>query len=222
MISVALDGPAGAGKSTLAKRVAKHFNFIYVDTGALYRSIGLFTQRNNVASKDLTKVTELLPLIKLEMKYDNDGIQRMFLNGEDVTDDIRLPEVSTYASDVSAMLPVRDFLLSMQQNMAKKYNVIMDGRDIGTVVLPNADLKIFITASPETRAKRRFIELKEKDIDTTFEEVLSEMIKRDKNDSERDIAPLKAAEDAIILDTTNLDFEQSFEALCKLVSDIKW
>ncbi|MDR2589593.1 MAG: (d)CMP kinase [Oscillospiraceae bacterium] len=219
MISVALDGPAGAGKSSLAKRVAKHFNFIYVDTGALYRSIGLFTQRNNVASKDLTKVSELLPLIQLEMKYDNDGIQRMFLNGEDVTDDIRLPEVSTYASDVSAMPPVRDFLLSMQQNMAKKYNIIMDGRDIGTVVLPNADLKIFITASPEARAKRRFIELQEKGIDTSFEEVLSEMIKRDKNDSERDIAPLKAAEDAIILDTTDLDFEQSFEALCLLVSN---
>ena len=217
--SIALDGPAGSGKSTLAKRVAAHFGLVYVDTGALYRSIGLFVLRNNVSSKDESGVLSLLPKIKIEMKYDSSGVQRMFLCGDDVTDDIRLPEVSIYASDVSAIPQVRDFLLAMQREMAEKYDVIMDGRDIGTVILPSAGLKIFITADVEARANRRFIELKEKGIEATFDDVLRDMILRDKNDSERATAPLKPADDAILLDTTELDLEQSFEAICRLVEN---
>ena len=216
--SVALDGPAGAGKSTLAKRTAEHFGLIYVDTGALYRCVGLFVFRNNTSPTDAVGVTSLLPEIKLEMRYDDSGIQRMYLCGEDVTDDIRLPEISTYASDVSAIPAVRDFLLFMQRDMAVKYDVIMDGRDIGTVVLPNAGLKIFITADADARAKRRFLELKEKGITSSFDEVKSAMLVRDKNDSERETAPLKAADDAILLDTTDLDLNESFDAICKLIS----
>ena len=216
--SIALDGPAGAGKSTLAKRVAKHFGFIYVDTGALYRCIGLFAYRNNVTSKDRTGVIALLPKINLEMKYDRSGFQRMILCGEDVTDSIRMPVISTYASDVSAMSEVRAFLLSMQRDMAVNYNVIMDGRDIGTVVLPDAGLKIFITASIDARANRRYLELVEKGVEANMEDVKTAMILRDKNDSERKIAPLKAAVDAVILDTTDLDLDESFLAICTLVS----
>jgi len=216
--SVALDGPAGAGKSTLAKRTAEHFGLIYVDTGALYRSIGLFAFRNNVASKDELGVNKLLPQIKLKMKYDDSGIQRMLLCGEDVTDAIRMPEISTYASDVSAMPAVRSFLLSMQREMAVKYDVIMDGRDIGTVVLPDAGLKIFITADARARANRRYIELLDKGVETTLEEVESAMISRDENDSSRKVAPLKAADDAVVLDTTDLDLDESFAAICDLIT----
>jgi len=218
-ISIALDGPAGAGKSTLAKRAAKHFNFIYVDTGAMYRCIGLYVFRSKVGSKDEKAITGLLPEIKLDIKYDESGAQRMILCGEDVTDEIRLPQISAYASDVSAFPPVRTFLLSMQRDMAERYDVIMDGRDIGTVVLPNAGLKIFITADDKARAKRRYDELLEKGIDTTLEEVYNEMCQRDKNDSERAIAPLKMADDAVLLDTTNLNLEQSFETLCRIISE---
>ncbi|MCL2662432.1 MAG: (d)CMP kinase [Oscillospiraceae bacterium] len=217
-ISVALDGPSGAGKSTLAKKTAGHFNFIYVDTGALYRCIGLFALRNKVASTDRAGVIKLLPQIKLDMEYDDAGIQRMYLGGEDVTDAIRMPEISTYASDVSAMPEVREFLLKMQRDMAEKYDVIMDGRDIGTVVLPNAGLKIFITADADARANRRYLELTAKGIATTFEEVRAAMLQRDKNDSERETAPLKAADDAIMLDTTKLSFDESFNEICKLIS----
>jgi len=216
--SVALDGPAGAGKSSLAKKTAKFFELIYVDTGALYRSVGLYAYRNNVDSKDKEGVSALLPEIKIEMNYDESGVQRMILNGEDVTDAIRMPEISSWASNVSAIPEVREFLLEMQREMAEKYDVIMDGRDIGTVVLPNAGLKIFITADVDARANRRYLEIKEKGVLTTFEEVREAMIERDKNDSERDVSPLKAADDAIILDTTKLDFNESFEAICKLVS----
>jgi len=218
-ISIALDGPAGAGKSTLAKRAAKHFNLMYVDTGALYRCIGLFTFRADVDSKDEAAVTKLLPQIVLDMSYDESGLQRMILGGEDVTEEIRLPQISSFASDVSAMPPVRSFLLSMQRDMAERYDVIMDGRDIGTVVLPNAGLKIFITADDTARAKRRYDELIQKGIKTTLEDVHSEMCIRDKNDSERKTAPLKMADGAVLLDTTLLDFEQSFNALCKLISE---
>ena len=216
--SIALDGPAGAGKSTLARMVAKHFGLIYVDTGALYRCVGLFTLRNNVGPKDEAGVARLLPEIKIEMKYDDTGVQRMILNGDDVTDDIRLHEVSGYASDVSAMPPVRDFLLSMQREMAVRYDVIMDGRDIGTVVLPDAGLKVFLTASPETRAKRRFLELKEKNMSVKLEDVERDMRIRDKNDSERAVAPLKAAEGSVLLDTTELNLTESFNALCELIT----
>jgi len=217
--SIALDGPSGAGKSTLAKRVAKHFSIIYVDTGAMYRCVGLYTLRNGVDSLDEKGVEKLLPKINIEMKYDDMGTQRMILNGEDVTEEIRIPEASKYASDVSAMPSVRAFLLSMQREMALKYDTIMDGRDIGTVVLPNAGLKIFITADPEKRAYRRFLELLEKDPTTKIEDVNAAMLSRDKNDSNRAAAPLKAAEDAVILDTTELDLEESFKALCNLISE---
>ena len=215
--SIALDGPAGAGKSTLARMAAKHFGLIYVDTGALYRCVGLFMRRNNIASKNQEGVAELLPEIKLEMKYDEDGVQRMIMNSEDVTDAIRTPEASVYASDVSAMPAVRQFLLYMQREMAEKYNVIMDGRDIGTVVMPAAGLKVFLTAEPEVRAKRRYLELLEKGVETTLDEVQSDMNIRDKNDSERAIAPLKAADDSITLDTTNIDLTESFNALSAII-----
>jgi len=216
--SVALDGPAAAGKSTLARRAAKQFGLIYVDTGALYRSIGLYVFRKKIGSRDEQGVVKLLPEIDIEMKYDDEGVQRMILCGEDVTDDIRLPEVSAYASDISAMPPVREFLLSRQRMMAEKYDVIMDGRDIGTVILPNAGLKVFLTANQDARARRRYLELREKHADTVLEEVQNDMIVRDKNDSERAASPLKAADDAVLLDTTELDLEESFEALCGLIS----
>ena len=216
--SIALDGPAAAGKSTLARRAAKHFGLIYVDTGALYRCIGLQAIRKGVVSTDEPGVVKLLPEIRLEMRYDDDGMQRMLLCDEDVTDLIRTPQASIYASDVSAMPPVRAFLLSMQREMAVKYDVIMDGRDIGTVVLPDAGLKIFITASLDTRADRRYAELVEKGIETTYEDVKKEMSQRDKNDSEREAAPLMAADDAVLLDTSNMNLEESFEALCGLIS----
>jgi len=215
--SIALDGPASAGKSTLARMVAQHFGLIYVDTGALYRSIGLYILRKKVGSKDEQSILKLLPEIILEMKYDDEGIQRMLLCGEDVTDSIRLPEVSIYASDVSAMPPVREFLLSMQRKMAEHYDVIMDGRDIGTVILPDAGLKIFLTAKAEARAYRRYLELIEKDIKTTLEEVRRDLDLRDKNDSERATAPLKAADDALILDTTELSLDESFKKLCTII-----
>ena len=217
--SVALDGPSGAGKSTLARRAAMEFGYIYIDTGALYRSIGLFALQNNVASTDEKAVVALLSQINLEMMYDDEGVQRMILSGDDVTDKIRTPEASKYASDVSAMPPVREFLLNMQRDMAVKYDIIMDGRDIGTVVLPNAGLKVFLVADAKVRAKRRYDELIAKGMDVDFEDVHRDMIQRDKNDSERAVAPLKAADDAVMLDTTSFDFEESVQALCKIISE---
>jgi len=215
--SVALDGPAGAGKSTLARKAARHFGLIYVDTGALYRCVGLHALRRGADPGDEAAVSKLLPEIKIEMKYDGQGIQRMLLCGEDVTDAIRLPEVSKYASDVSAMPTVRDFLMNMQREAAAKYDVIMDGRDIGTVVLPDAGLKVFLTADPETRAYRRYLELKAKNVSTDLAEVLKEMNYRDKQDSERQVAPLKPAGDAVLLDTTNMSLPESFKALCNII-----
>lgn len=217
--SIAIDGPCGAGKSTLARMTARKYGLIYVDTGALYRTVGLYVMRNGVGSKDQERVVGLLPEIGIEMKYGKDGLQRMFLNGSDVTDEIRTPEASIYASDVSAMAPVRAFLLSMQRDMAKMYDVIMDGRDIGTVVLPNAGLKIFLTARPEVRADRRFKELREKNIDTTFQEVLRDIMYRDKNDSERCTAPLKAADDAVVVDSSDMNLEQCFNFICSLAEE---
>jgi cytidylate kinase len=217
--SIALAGPCRAGKSTLARMTAQKYGLIYVDTGALYRTVGLFALRNGVSSKDEEKVTALLPRIGIEMRYDGTGVQRMFLNGEDVTGDIRSPEASIYASDVSAMKPVRAFLLSMQKEMAEKDAVVMDGRDIGTVVLPDAGLKIFLTATPEVRAERRFCELSETRVETTYEDVLRDIRYRDKNDSERSAAPLKAADDAVVLDTTVLTLEECLEAVSSLASE---
>ena len=217
--SIALDGPGGAGKSTLARMTAKKFGFIYVDTGALYRTVGLYTLKNNVTSKDEGRVAALLHKINIEMRYDDDGVQRMFLNGTDVTEDIRSPEASIYASDVSAMKPVRAFLLEMQKEMAVRYNVVMDGRDIGTVVLPDAGLKLFLTANPEVRARRRYDELRAKNVNTTYEAVFQDMCYRDKNDSERTEAPLKAADDALILDTTEMTLEQCLDEITRLATE---
>lgn len=217
--SIALDGPAGAGKSTLARMAAKRYSLMYVDTGALYRCIGLHALRSGVASKDEAGVLSLLPDVSVELTYDGAGVQRMILNGEDVNDSIRLPAVSGYASDVSAMTPVRDFLLFMQQDMAVRYDVIMDGRDIGTVVLPGAGLKVFLTAEPEVMAERRYRELSAANIPVTYDEVLRDMAVRDKNDSERAAAPLRPAEDSVILDTTHLNLDESFAALCGLITE---
>jgi len=174
--------------------------------------------RKKVGSENETCIEELLTEIKLEMKYDDQGTQRVILCGEDVTDHIRTPQVSKYASDVSAMPPVRAFLLSMQREMADKYDVVMDGRDIGTVVLPGAGLKVFITADLDIRAKRRFIELNEQSIESTMEEVREDMRTRDENDAKREAAPLKVADDAIILDTTDMDLEKSFATLCGMIA----
>ena len=217
--SVAIDGPSGAGKSTLAKRLSKEFGFIYVDTGAIYRTVGYAAQCAEVDSKDVQGVESLLPTIDIGFDYDAEGSQRMLLNGKDVSKEIRTPKSSIYASDVSAMPAVRAFLLDMQRAMAEKYNVIMDGRDIGTVVLPNAGLKIFLTATAEERARRRYLELKEKGTDTTYEEVLKDIHYRDQQDSTRATAPLKAADDAVTVDTTHVDFEGSFAILRDLMKE---
>ena len=217
--SVAIDGPAGAGKSSLAKRAAAKFGFTYVDTGAIYRTVGLYCQRKGADLTDGAAVSALLPELAVDIRYDDTGLQRMYMNGEDVSTDIRLPEISKCASAVSAMPPVRAFLLDMQREFARKYNVIMDGRDIGTVVLPDANLKVYLTASPEARAERRLKELAEKGIETSFNEVLTDIIDRDYKDTHREIAPLRQAEDAVLLDTSSLDFDESFAALCRIIDN---
>ena len=216
-MKIAIDGPSGAGKSTLARMAANRLGFIYVDTGALYRCIGLFILRSNIQSTDRESVREALKNINIEMRYDADGVQHMFLNGEDVTNDIRTPRVSMAASDVSALPETREFLLDLQRDIADKHDVIMDGRDIGTVVLPNADVKVFLTASPGERAKRRCKELIEKGIDVVYQDVLNEIITRDSQDSSREIAPLKVAPDAVVLDTTNYTLNDSLERLIEII-----
>lgn len=216
-ISVAIDGPSGAGKSTVARAVAAKYRFIYVDTGAIYRTVGLAAQYAGVDSKDKEGIIALLPGLKIEMSYDESGVQRMLLDGKDVSAEIRTPRSSIYASDVSALPEVRAFLMDMQRDMAKRHSVIMDGRDIGTVVLPNADVKIFLTASAEARARRRCLELEQKGMPTPFEEVLRDIEYRDAQDSSRAAAPLKAAGDAVVLDTTKLDFEESVAAVCAVI-----
>lgn len=219
IISVAIDGPSGAGKSSVAKEIAKRFQFTYVDTGAMYRTVGLAAQYKNIGSKDTSAVIDMLPSVFIDINYDATGLQRMFLNGKDVTDEIRTPISSIYASDVSAIPEVRLFLMEKQRAMSKMKSVIMDGRDIGTVVLPMADLKIFMTASAEERAKRRFLELKEKGSTASFEEVLADIEYRDNQDSSREVAPLRPADDAILLDTTSLSFEQSVDAVSNLIRE---
>jgi len=216
--SIAIDGPSGAGKSSLSRFASKTFSFVHVDTGAIYRSVGLFCQRNGIASKDTDSVSKILAHISIEINY-IDGAQHILLNGEDVSKEIRLPEISIYASDVSAMPPVRAFLLEMQRDIAGKQDVIMDGRDIGTVVLPNADLKIFLTATDVDRAKRRYEEFQRKGINSSFEEVLRDLRYRDENDSSRAISPLKPADDAIILDTTGNTLAQSEKLICTLIAE---
>ena len=217
--SIAVDGPSGAGKSTLAKALARELNIIYVDTGAIYRTIGLEVFRRGLDPKNEAEVSAILPELSIRMEYEDDGLQHMFLNGEDVTADIRLPNISLYASDVSALPAVRAFLLEMQRELARRNCVSMDGRDIGTVVLPDAEVKIYLTASAEERAKRRFLELAARGAGKTYQEVLEEQRLRDDNDMHRAIAPLKPAEDSVIVDTTELDFEQSKQAVLSIIRE---
>lgn len=218
MINIAIDGPAGAGKSTIAKAAAGALGYIYVDTGALYRSIALYMLRYGVDAGDETAVAPLLKQIRLELKF-IDGTQQVYMNGENVSDQIRTPEVSMGASNVSAIPAVRAFLLELQRNIAAKNNVIMDGRDIGTVILPHADVKVFLTASPECRAKRRFKELCEKGQQVQYETVLAEILERDYNDSHREIAPLKPTDESIVLDTTPFTLEQSVDVLLSIIKE---
>ncbi len=217
-ISVALDGPGGAGKSTVAKAIAKKYGFTYVDTGAIYRTVGLFVRRAGADPRSPEAVEPLLPGINIEIRYSPDG-QRMLLNGEDVTGLIRSPEISMYASAVSALPAVRAFLLDMQRSLAASKDVVMDGRDIGTVVLPGAEVKIFLTASIDERARRRYEELKAKGDAQSLEEVRADMLRRDKNDTERAVAPLKQADDAVLVDTTELGFDEAVEAVSKIIRE---
>lgn len=215
--AVAIDGPSGAGKSTLARAAAERLGILYVDTGAIYRTIGLYVQRRGIDPKDTAAVLTALPDIRIGMDHDADGMQRMLLNGEDVTADIRLPEISMYASAVSAIQGVRDFLMEMQRSLARERSVIMDGRDIGTVVLPDADVKIFLYADVEVRAKRRELELQQRGTPKPYEEVLREMEERDYNDTHRAAAPLRAADDAIMVDTSSMDFDASLALLLDVI-----
>lgn len=215
--AVAIDGPSGAGKSTLARAAAERLGILYVDTGAIYRTIGLYVQRRGIDPKDTAAVLAALPDIRIGIDHDADGMQRMLLNGEDVTADIRLPEISMYASAVSAIQGVRDFLMEMQRSLARERSVIMDGRDIGTVVLPDADVKIFLYADVEVRAKRRELELRQRGTPKPYEEVLREMEERDYNDTHRAAAPLRAADDAIMVDTSSMDFDASLALLLDVI-----
>lgn len=215
--SIAIDGPSGAGKSTMAKRLAKEFNFLYVDTGAIYRTLGLSVYRRDIAPTDADAVTGVMSKIQIGMGYGEDGLQHMYLDGEDVTAAIRQHEISDYASKVSAIPAVRAFLLEMQRKFARENDVIMDGRDIGTVVLPDADLKIFLTADAEDRAMRRFLELQQRGQKTDYDTVLRDIKQRDKQDSERATAPLRQAEDAVLVDTTGMDLEGAYRKLKELV-----
>lgn len=216
MVKIAIDGPSGGGKSTLAKRLAAHLGMVYVDTGALYRTIGYFVQSKGIGKHDNEKIIECLPNINIEIEY-RDGTQHVILNGEDMGDKIRTPEISMYASAVSAIPEVRVFLLETQRSIARKNNVIMDGRDIGTVILPDADVKIFLFASNEERARRRCIELHEKGIDAKYEDVLSEMNERDKNDSSRAVAPAIPAPDAVMLDNSGFEPDDTFAAALNII-----
>ncbi len=218
MINVAIDGPAGAGKSTVARAAAKELGFIYVDTGALYRAVGVHCLRNNIVTTDAEGVGAVLNDITVELKF-IDGVQHVFLNGDDVSTEIRLPEASMAASNVSAIPSVRAFLFDLQRDIAAKNNCLMDGRDIGTVVLPDAEVKIFLTADPEERAMRRFKELQEKGSTVTYKEVLDDLIVRDYNDSHREIAPLKPAEDSVVINTTGYTLEESINKIIETVKE---
>lgn len=217
MINVAIDGPAGAGKSTVAKAAAKELGYIYVDTGALYRTIALNAVRNSVVD-DKDAIVKMLDNTKVELKY-VDGVQAVYLNGEDVSSLIRTPEISMGASKVSAIPEVRAFLLDLQRDIAKKNNVIMDGRDIATVVLPDAQVKIFLFASPECRATRRYKELIEKGEDVKYEDVLADVNQRDYQDSHREIAPLKPSEESVMADTSELDLDGSISLIVNIIKE---
>ena len=217
--SIAVDGPSGAGKSTLAKLLAKELGFLYVDTGAIYRTVGLKACREGVDPEDGAAVTALLPGLNIELKYGEDGLQHMYLDGEDVTGAIRRHEISRYASCVSAIPAVRDFLLERQRELARTHDVIMDGRDIGTVVLPRADVKIFLTASPEDRVRRRYEELRQRGQEADYDTVLRDVIQRDERDTRRSAAPLRRAEDALLVDTTGNSLEESLGVLLDTIKE---
>ncbi len=217
--TVAIDGPAGAGKSTIARALAKELGYYYVDTGAIYRTVAYFLDLLGVSPKDVDGVERYLDELTIDIQYDEEGKQHMIMNGMDVSEDIRTPEISQKASLVSAHAIVRDMLLDMQRDVAKKHNVIMDGRDIGTVVLPKATVKIFLTASPEVRAQRRLEEMQAKGQKGNFQQVLADIQKRDYQDSHRAIAPLKRAKDAVLLDTSELDIDGVVEAMKKIVGE---
>lgn len=217
--SIAIDGPSGAGKSTLARALAKALGYLYVDTGAIYRTVGLQASRTGVDPEDRDGVVALLPGLDIRLGYGEDGVQRMFLNGEDVSQAIRQHEISRYASGVSALPEVRAFLLDRQRQLAAEQDVVMDGRDIGTVVLPHAQVKIFLTASAEARAKRRCLELEQRGTPEPYEKVLDDIQRRDWNDTHRSTAPLRQAEDAVVLDTTTLDFAQSLADLLQIIKE---
>lgn len=217
-ISVAIDGPSGAGKSTVARTAAARLGYVYVDTGAMYRTIGLAVCRKGIADENVAGIIALLPQIDISLTY-QDGVQHVLLNGEDVSELIRTQEIARYASIVSAVPEVRQYLLDVQRGMAKKSNILMDGRDIGTVILPDAPVKIFLTASAKTRAERRYKELCEKGQQVTFESVLHDIEARDLQDMSRAIAPLRQAEDAVLLDTSALDLEQSIAAVLQIIRE---
>ena len=217
--SIAIDGPSGAGKSTIARSAARDLGFLYVDTGAIYRTVGYCAYLREVDPMDREAVIHLLPEVRIEMGYGEDGMQRMRLNGEDVTAAIRLPQISMYTSHVSAVPEVRAFLMEMQRSAARNGNVIMDGRDIGTVVLPGADVKIFLTATPEDRAQRRFEELRRRGTPKDYDELLEEIKRRDYNDSHRAAAPLRPAQDAVLLDTTGNTFDQSRREILEIIKE---
>lgn len=218
MFAVAIDGPAGAGKSSVAKAAAKELGFVYVDTGAIYRTIALYVLRQGVAPQDAAGVEGLLPQIEIGMEYTDQG-QKMILNGEDVTGLIRTPEVSMATSTCSAIPAVRAFLLQLQRDLAEKNNVLMDGRDIGTVVLPHAQLKVFLTASPQERARRRVLQLEESGRKADYEAILRDIQQRDYQDSHRETAPLRPAEDSVLVDTSGVTFEESVQRLVELVRE---
>jgi len=217
-IAIAIDGPSGAGKSTIARRIANELGFQYVDTGAIYRTVGLYAYQNNVDPDDAIAVEGLLKTISLKIRY-IDGVQHMILGDEDVSDRIRINEISSYASRVSKHPAVRTFLMKMQRDTLLENDVIMDGRDIGTVVMPNAKVKIYLTATPEERARRRYEELIAKGQSVEYGQILEEVKQRDYNDSHRATAPLKAAEDAVLVDTTDMDFEQSVALMKKIIEE---
>ena len=219
MLQIAIDGPGGAGKSSIARRIAKDLGYLYVDTGALYRAIGLYAARLGLQPHDADKIIPHLPDINVSLAYDADGVQQVYLNGENVSDAIRENRISAYASAVSAVGAVRSFLLQTQRDLAQTNNVIMDGRDIGTVILPDAQVKIFLTAEDTVRAKRRMLELEQKGEHVALEEILEQIRKRDLADSTRKIAPLKPAPDAVTLDCTALDFEQSVAAVKRIIAE---
>lgn len=217
--SIAIDGPAGAGKSTLARALARELGYLYVDTGAIYRTVALRAREAGADPSDPEQVAPLLEDLDLRMDYGGDGVQRMYLSGRDVTETIRKNEISALASQVAALPAVREFLLDFQRKQAREHDVVMDGRDIGTVVLPQAGVKIFLTAAPEARARRRTAELLQRGQDADFDEILREIRQRDEQDENRPVAPLRQAEDAALLDTTNLDLKGSLEALLTLVRE---